>query len=686
MTDTAKILKDLGIVFKSVKFKNFMSFGNVFTTVELEGSGTNQLLGENLDKGGVSSGSGKSTLINAVSYCLFDKIPSNVSKDKLINRTNDKKNTLMEVDLTFTKGDDEYVVRRWRGASTGVQLLMNDLDVTPASVNRGEDSFNAKVEEIVGFSYNLFSQIILFNGNSQPFLDLSVGAQRALIEELFRITMLSRKAGALKKMIQELEKQINMQMVLIQQQQKQNEIRQDHLASANLRVLAWDKNRNGELSVIQTKLEALISFDYDSEEALIAETVTLREQIALVNAAARELTISIQSEEREAQAKKQSELRELNSKKTFIIQKTSPGKAQLTISKNDLTKIKKEMDSVEKELVHLRDAKCPYCLQKFEDAKSKILVMEQKLDSNTVLHAELSEKIDLLEGEEKAFDIEKLVELTAINAEITKVNSEVVVVPETPESLAKQAEIAAKTAQSAELSKQLKEIQDSLNFPDLNSLLKSKNEMATLQARLETMVVEGNPHVEAYEALLAEGEVKVDIETLDQLNSVQEHQQFLLKLLTDKNSFIRKNIISKTIPFLNKRIAYYTEKLNLPHIVLFQPDMSCEITQIGRELDHGNLSNGEKKMLNLSLCLSFRDVLTYLHAKVNVLFTDEVDGGSISGPDVDSLISMLKAKAWDDDIAIFIISHRPEFEGRCDRNLIIRKEGGFSTLILQPDA
>jgi DNA repair exonuclease SbcCD ATPase subunit len=113
--------------------------------------------------------------------------------------------------------------------------------------------------------------------------------------------------------------------------------------------------------------------------------------------------------------------------------------------------------------------------------------------------------------------------------------------------------------------------------------------------------------------------------------------------------------------------------------------MSCEISQIGRELDHGNLSNGEKKKLNLSLCLAFRDVLTYLHSKVNVLLTDEIDGGTISGPDLDALITMLKSKAWDDNISIFVISHRSEFDGRCDNTLVIRKEGGFSSLILQPD-
>ena len=676
--------EDLGIIFKSVKFQNFMSFGNLWTTVNLEDPGTSFIVGENLDNGG-SSGAGKSTFINAISYCLYDRIPSSVSKDKLINRTNDKKNTLMEVSLTFIKGVDKYVVRRWRGCATGVQLLMNDNDITPASVNRGEDSFNTKIEEILGFSYNLFSQIILFNGNSQPFLDLSVGSQRALIEELFRITMLSRKANALKKMIQELEKQVSMQKLLITQQQKQNDIHKDHLATANIRVTSWDQQRANELTQIQNKLEALISFDYDSEEALINETISLREKITAINAEVRELTISIQSEEREAQAKKQSELRELNSKKTFISQKTSPGKAQLTIAKNDLAKAKKEMDAIEKELVHLRDAKCPYCLQKFEDAQTKICDLEEKSTVISSLKTDLLDKINAFETEETTFENEKAAELATIIAEITKVNAETIVVPETTETLAKQAEIDSKSVLLTDLSVQLKEIQDSMSFVDVTSLLKSKNEVNTLQTRLETMIVEVNPHIEARDALITEGEVKVDIEALDELIKMQEHQTFLLKLLTDKNSFIRKNIISKTIPFLNKRIAYYTEKLNLPHCVLFQSDMSCEITQIGRDLDHGNLSNGEKKKLNLSLCLAFRDVLTYLHSKVNVLFTDEVDGGSISGFDVDSLISMLKSKAWDDDISIFIISHRPEFDGRCDNNLVIRKEGGFSTLILQPD-
>jgi len=672
---------DLGIVFKTVKLKNFLSFSNVETVVELDGSGTTLIIGENLDNGG-SSGAGKSTLINAISYCLYDKIPAGVSKDKLINRTNDKKITKMEVELTFTKGVDTYKIRRWRGGETGVQFLMNDKDITPASVNRGEDSLNSKIEDILGFSYNLFSQIILFNGSSVPFLDLSVSAQRALIEELFRITMLSRKAVALKKDIVELEKSISMQKLLIDQQKKQNITHQRHVAEADDRVKKWDASRTFEVDKLQKQLEASVNIDFDTEESLLNEITSLQPVILGIQTEIKELTLADQSELRELEAEKQAKLRELQISKASKLKETSPKKTQLTITSTELTKLKKDLIKIEQELTHLRDAKCPYCLQQLADAETKIKDEEAK---SITLSTEISlttEKLSQLEVEVEEFNRMISEDVKAIDIQVKSYD---VTLHSSEASLIRKQAIIDKSLILTNQQEQLNEIKSILTFKDISSLLKAKSEITTSQEKLGTMLSEINPHLEAHTTLIAEGEVKVDIEALDDLITFQEHQQFLLKLLTDKNSFIRKNIISKTIPFLNKRIAYYTEKLNLPHIVMFQPDMTCEITELGRDLDHGNLSNGEKKKLNLSLCLSFRDVLTYLHSKVNVLFTDEIDGGSISGSCLDSLISTLKSKAWDDDISIFIISHRQEFEGRCDHNLVIRKERGFSSLILQPD-
>jgi DNA uptake protein ComE-like DNA-binding protein len=339
-----------------------------------------------------------------------------------------------------------------------------------------------------------------------------------------------------------------------------------------------------------------------------------------------------------------------------------PKNTQIEITKREIKKLESDIKKLEGELSHLVEAKCPYCLQKYEDATAKIEETQRILDEKKVEQSLLESKLSGLEKESDEFEQLKdtmLVELRSSETDLKRKTSEV--------------------------QSELEEITNNLTFKSLSELHEAKSLVTKKQVQLQTAVGEENPHTAALMSLSTEELVEINTTDLDELQRFYEHQNFLIKLLTDKNSFIRKGIISKTIPFLNKRIAYYTEKLNLPHVVVFQPDMSCEITEIGRELDHGNLSNGEKKRLNLALCLSFRDVLTYLHSKVNVLFTDEIDGGSISGPDADALVSMIKSKAWDDDISIFVISHRPEFEGRCDRNLVIRKDGGFSTLIEQPD-
>lgn len=624
------------LIFNSVEFKNFGSFGNLPTKVQLDSPGTTLIIGENLDDGG-SSGAGKTTLFNVISYACFDKILSGASKDKLINQTNDKKSTSMEVIFVFTTGKDvQYTVIRKRGAMGGMQLLEDGKDITPAS----SGAFNDKVEQLLGFSFNMFSQVVLFNGNSRLFLDYSVGDQRTLVEELFKITAMSRKANACKKRATQTDKDIALQKLLIQQQQKQNDTHRKHLVEATDRVAKWEAQRVIDIQKFNDSIVDLMAVDFDTNEMLLTEIATLQATLAPL----------------------QSEIRELNTKLTAKKGERFSRKTELALLEAANAKNEAELKKIASELDHLEAAKCPYCLQKYEDASLKI----NELQNKNLL---LSTKID---GDK--------LNITAIKAEeVTFVQGIELEVAELV------AEIKAKEQGTLDLTSSISELKSALVYSSIKELTTAKNNIELLQSKIDKLSSDVNPHTDSVNSLLAEGEVEVGHDKLQELLTLQEHQQFLIKLLMDKNSYIRKNIIGKTIPFLNRRIGYYTEKLNLPHLAMFQPDMSCQITQYGRELDHGLLSNGEKKKLNLSLCLAFRDVLTYLHARINVLFTDEIDGGSISGPDVDSLITLIKHKAWDDNLAIYIISHRPEFDGRCDHNLVVRKERGFSNIIDQPD-
>jgi DNA repair exonuclease SbcCD ATPase subunit len=223
------------------------------------------------------------------------------------------------------------------------------------------------------------------------------------------------------------------------------------------------------------------------------------------------------------------------------------------------------------------------------------------------------------------------------------------------------------------------EVKNACHFTSMAALNTEKVNAATYAHQIEDQRNAINPHIELYEKLLTEEVVGVDYSKLDELKSDLEHQKMLLKLLTNKDSFIRKMLIMKSLPFLNSQINEHSKDLGLTHIVTFNPDMTCTINEFGRELDYGNLSGGERNRLNLALSLAFRDMRQHLHSEVNILFADEVDAGAMDVPGVEAVIKTLKKKTQvENGLGIWIISHRPECHGRFDREMSIKFENGFS--------
>ena len=98
---------NLPITLKKIIFRNFMSFGNQYTEVNLQSLESTLINGWNKDTSS-NNGAGKTTIINAICYAIYNKPYDNISLQRLINTTNAAKNTLMEVKLYFSKGEDEY--------------------------------------------------------------------------------------------------------------------------------------------------------------------------------------------------------------------------------------------------------------------------------------------------------------------------------------------------------------------------------------------------------------------------------------------------------------------------------------------------------------------------------------------------------------------------------------------------
>jgi DNA repair exonuclease SbcCD ATPase subunit len=166
---------------------------------------------------------------------------------------------------------------------------------------------------------------------------------------------------------------------------------------------------------------------------------------------------------------------------------------------------------------------------------------------------------------------------------------------------------------------------------------------------------------------------------MNDLTVMKDHQDFLYKLLTNKDSFIRKRIIEQNLQYLNSRLAYYLTKLGLPHEVQFQPDLTVEITELGRELDFDNLSRGERNRLILGLSWAFRDVFESMNTPINFLAIDELIDSGMDTNGVDAALSVLKKIERERNKNIFLISHRDELVGRVNTILQVIKEGGFTT-------
>lgn len=572
------------VIFKELHLRNFLSFGNSFTKIDLTPGGSTLIVGENIDASG-ANGAGKTVLINAITYALFNKPFDNIALQRLINGTQNSKNTLMEVRLVFCRGDDTYEIHRTRGEQFNIKVTMNDDDITLDSV-AGNDSL---IEQIIGISYDLFTKIVIFSGNSTPFLQMPVAQQRQQIEELFNITMLTEKAAKLKEVIRETDSSISIQSAVIKEQESQISLYEKQLAAAEQRVVKWQSDWEAQILSLRDNLDKMQNIDIALEKELHAIVDDTEKKLASLS-------------------------------------------NTVTLQKRDVSTLTSELKKLEVEIGHLADDTCPYCLQAFADAKDKL----------GKLHASTREKNEKL--------------------------------------IAAKSQLATNEEEIAVLKSIISDARANMTFDSVDLLLKAERMAESAVQKIEDLTNSSNPHIEALEQLQSCARTEISYSKIDELKRDIEHQQFLLKLLTDKNSFIRRKIINRTVPFLNSRLNSYTKELGLPHVVKFDTDMSCAVSEYGRELDFGNLSSGEKKRVNLALSLAFRDVLHHLHSRINCLFIDEIDA-SLDGAGVDNVFRLLKNKARDDRLGLWIISHRPEAVSRFDRTLTVRKENGFSRIV-----
>ena len=569
-----------------------MSVGNQAQAINFANKNLVLVIGENMDLGGddagARNGTGKTTIINALSYVFFGEALTNIRRDNLVNKTNEKG---MLVSVKFVKNNIEYTIERGRKPQIFKFYANNIEQNLESNEAQGENrETQLEINRLMGMTHAMFKNIIALNTYTQPFLSTKQAEQREIIEQLLGITLLSAKADLLKEKQKATKQILTEEKMMLDTRVASNEKIKESIESLKIRSSAW-----------QTQKEE------DSKS--FAEAIAELEKVDI---------------KKELDAHKRLQKHNENYIKLLSLQK------EKAYHEDSYTKAKSTVEKTEGDLEYAAQQKCPTCEQELLDDKHTHLV--DKL------------KATLTEGK---VDVKKL------ESDLAKIQHDI------------------------------DEIGDLGNTPDtyydsMDEAYNHKGSLKDLKRQLEQNEAKHDPYAEQVEELKKTAIQEVSFDKANEMEDLHRHQEFLYKLLTAKDSFIRTRIIEQNLTYLNQRLAHFLGKVKLPHSVTFQSDLSVRIEELGRELDFDNLSRGERNRLILSLSWAFRDVWESLYQQINLLFIDElVDAGmDISG--VESSMAVLKDMSRTQQKNIFLISHKDELVSRVNSVLKVVKENGFT--------
>jgi len=577
---------------KDLTVKNFMSVGNQTQAVDFNKEQLTLVLGENLDQGGDDNGSrngtGKTTIINALSYALYGMALTNIKRNNLINKTNSKG---MLVTLHFEKDGIDYRIERGRSPNI-MKFYINNQEQEQVDESQGDSRKTQEaINTLLGMSHDMFKHVVALNTYTEPFLSMRQNDQRAIIEQLLGITILSEKAEKLKDGIRQTKETITQETLKIEAIQTSNSKIEDTIANLKGTQRAWLAKKQQDADKLITAIDELEHLDIDSELNAHEKLTHWNEHNNAILALRKELST-----------------------------------LEPALQRADNT-----VEKVNKDIAELENAKCYTCGQDLHaDKKDEISKLKNKeLEDAIAYQTEIKNKVE---------DVEQgLQDIGDINGK-----------PSTFYETAKEA------------------YEHRQNVDSLKTALKNKQD-------------EVDPYQTQIDELNNTAMQELDYSAINDLTNFKDHQEFLLKLLTNKDSFIRKKIIDQNLAYLNNRLTYYLDKLGLPHQVVFQNDLNVEITQLGQDLDFDNLSRGERNRLILGMSFAFRDVWESLYQNINLLFIDEMIDSGMDTAGVEGALAVLKKMGRERSKNVFLISHKDELIGRVNHLMKVVKENGFTS-------
>ena len=358
------------IIFKTIRWKNFLSTGNVFTEVDLTTCKTNLIVGEN--------GAGKSTILDALTFSLFGKPFRKINKPMLVNSINEK-DCVTEIEFSIGKNEFKVV----RGIKPNKFEIYNNGQLWNQESTLVDQQKNFE-QNVLKMNYKSFTQIVVLGSSTfVPFMRLPVAQRREIIEDILDIQIFSTMNVLLKDKIRDNRdeiKEFDYQVDLIKEK----------IGIQKSYLLELDKKNKADISKKEDKIAELLE-DENKQHVSIKETNDVIEQL---NTQIAEYSTS------------SDKLKKLN---TFLIKLSSK-----------LQTCQKEHDFFEKNHV------CPTCTQDLSDEfrTDKLSSGKNKLDEMTIGYNDL---LSAIGDEEKRFNKwnELSTEITSSNQKISQANFQI---------------------------------------------------------------------------------------------------------------------------------------------------------------------------------------------------------------------------------------------------------------------
>ena len=337
------------LIFKKLRYKNFLSSGDTFTEINFLANNTNLIIGSN--------GAGKSTILDALTFVLFNKPFRKINKPQLVNSVNEK-NCLVEIE--FSANNRDYLVRR------GIKPNVFDIEVDGKLLDkRGDDRDNQITLEdnILKVNYKSFTQIVILGSSTfVPFMRLTAANRRDVIEDLLDIRVFSSMSTITKERVRALR----------------DEIKILELKKSTLKEKA--EMQKNFIDDITKRGESNIADKQEAAKKLMFDQVALSDEVAVKLAELEEL-----NKELEEFTGATEKLKKLGSFKGKIQQKIA------TLTKNHK--------------FFTENATCPTCTQDITDELKEAKVSELTKEGKDLKKgfAEIEEAIAEEEAREKNF-------------------------------------------------------------------------------------------------------------------------------------------------------------------------------------------------------------------------------------------------------------------------------------------